>query len=1166
MAYVIVENFKGGLDTRRSVLASAPGTMSKAENVHITRGGELEKRKAFVAIDTGVDTEHQHPFEGTYGMESTGDGVTVFTTSYEQVSWLNSGRWIKFAYIFTGDFALSNIANRVSYDKLYYRFSNAATNSIHEVSLPAYSLSNSQIQIPDGATSIDISFTAPTQSFPYLTNYFNVKISGHQYQVVLTSDNGVEREGRSLPVNTSILDYGDVMIVDYDKTFNTTVTYNWGGNIGYGIPVGSVSSYSPLSNNTYTTLKAAPINAPAVFTAVATGGNRVGVTYPNPWIVGNRTNEGISEIAIIVTNSDTYLGVGVVGFPVTWERKSVANRITTTYTDVKVVEIDHPDFHELESIVYSTVFGGKTFVLAKFANGDVLPFYDGKLVRAFTDGVYRASHGSLYNFVESVSKMVQGGIDKAKENYVLDSSIDDQLRLYGLSTVETNDGTNVTITGPINSDFSVDVFADDPISYSIETVQKPAAPLDGQRATATFTLGGGSNGSASTGLTLRKIAWEGASIIPPISGIFITTDYDDPSLDIPSAIEITGLARNGTETIAYPFTGYTSSEAWDPNQMLAYAISFFINSASTSTGISSDYANYGSNWHKTDPGSFTVKSTPKLGGALNGRGVWIEFTSDTNLYLPGNNTTLFVDELIEHATVRVSPFDPTRFVARLGYGYRDYPTNVTLGKLINGARNSVDSVVANGVELLSDIDPMTMNGPIKDKAQYFESSIDQLASDVVNSINHGSSTHGYTASKDGAKITITSNVSGTAGNNRLLRVTTSGSVTRPSQTNFTGGRNNYNGLPKIVRIKFSGTPKVGNKLWIKITDPSRPDLPYKFGATRMAGKKGSFCFTYKGKQYLGVGSTLFFSALNDATKWDIYDVGSGFIDMSNNFGGREDLTGAGVYQNSIAVFTERNCQLWFLDPDPTLNSQRQVLDNTGCIAPGSVASVGAVDLFYLSYNGIRSLQSRESTDAAYSNDIGSAVDEIVIKLLSTITKDQAYEAKAIIEPTDGRYWVSIGSKLFVLSYFRGSNILAWSEYVTGFNVDEMVVFKGRVYVRSGDKIYLYGGNSGNQYDNSPVVVELPYLDANRPAGYKQVSGIDATCEGQWTVELGFDYTNPTARDTIAIISQPTFALGRITATGVGTHIGPRLTSTFNGYCRMANLIVHYSDLHSKHEG
>lgn len=50
MSYFTIEDFKGGLDVRRSRFTSVAGTLQQLVNAHITRGGDIEKRKAFVDI------------------------------------------------------------------------------------------------------------------------------------------------------------------------------------------------------------------------------------------------------------------------------------------------------------------------------------------------------------------------------------------------------------------------------------------------------------------------------------------------------------------------------------------------------------------------------------------------------------------------------------------------------------------------------------------------------------------------------------------------------------------------------------------------------------------------------------------------------------------------------------------------------------------------------------------------------------------------------------------------------------------------------------------------------------------------------------------------------------------------------------------------------------
>src|SRR6516225_6678483 len=52
MPYMTITNFSAGLDLRRSALTAPAGTLRSLKNLHLTPGGEIEKRLAFVKIAT----------------------------------------------------------------------------------------------------------------------------------------------------------------------------------------------------------------------------------------------------------------------------------------------------------------------------------------------------------------------------------------------------------------------------------------------------------------------------------------------------------------------------------------------------------------------------------------------------------------------------------------------------------------------------------------------------------------------------------------------------------------------------------------------------------------------------------------------------------------------------------------------------------------------------------------------------------------------------------------------------------------------------------------------------------------------------------------------------------------------------------------------------------
>ena len=70
MSYFILEDFRLGQDSRKSPLTAAPGTLTTLTNAHITRGGEIEKRKAFTVA-------YELP-AGTHALAAAGGRLYVF--------------------------------------------------------------------------------------------------------------------------------------------------------------------------------------------------------------------------------------------------------------------------------------------------------------------------------------------------------------------------------------------------------------------------------------------------------------------------------------------------------------------------------------------------------------------------------------------------------------------------------------------------------------------------------------------------------------------------------------------------------------------------------------------------------------------------------------------------------------------------------------------------------------------------------------------------------------------------------------------------------------------------------------------------------------------------------------------------------------------------------
>ena len=66
----MIDDFAGGLDTRKSALTSPAGTLQRLNNCVITPGGEIAKRKAFVQVAD---------LTGTFGLAATESNLYAFT-------------------------------------------------------------------------------------------------------------------------------------------------------------------------------------------------------------------------------------------------------------------------------------------------------------------------------------------------------------------------------------------------------------------------------------------------------------------------------------------------------------------------------------------------------------------------------------------------------------------------------------------------------------------------------------------------------------------------------------------------------------------------------------------------------------------------------------------------------------------------------------------------------------------------------------------------------------------------------------------------------------------------------------------------------------------------------------------------------------------------------
>ncbi|CAB4212711.1 hypothetical protein UFOVP1435_29 [uncultured Caudovirales phage] len=848
--------------------------------------------------------------------------------------------------------------------------------------------------------------------------------------------------------------------------------------------------------------------------------------------------------------------------------------------------------HLLSGIRSATIYGGYPFVVAEFNNGDRFPFWNGKIISQSIGGIIPANAADLVgafpynNWNAWLASLLNNGKFLGIETLVAK----DDNNIYvkeGTNLTKTdyfasyesfgfNNTSTVTVTGGVNKKFTVKYIGEDNstalLKFDITNSQEASSPVPGQGAKGYMTFL--NSRTYSFRISYSEINWGRNVSSPWGAGNFFTPGFVVKSIK----------------------AGEDELTSYDVTLQAGQSYADFWKAVSDSVNVDADTHGY--------------TSTP--GGIVNvdWHGMTItEGESSNDTGVQSYSMTIGYPGKADY-TMTTSAADvgfASYWSRGRGNGYPFRIINATQG-------GGIEKMDVNGVNIIGH----RIN---------YKGDMTNFVQSVVDLINNNTATTGYAASRSSLALIVFNNTLST--NTNQLTVYPHGTMKVAESTiTFSGGKSGISGKSQKTNIRLiprtlapGGGPfdYVGsdlmlaymNKVKVAFTIEDESGNIKTLGADTLSGVKPDIAFTYKNKAYLTSESVFYFSALNDVTRWESTATGSGFIDTSNNSGVHQNITGLGIYAGKLSVFTRNNIQIWALDPDPTLNRLEQDLSGTGCLSANSVSSFGSVDTFYISDAGLRSLRSRDNYDSAFMNDAGHPIDSLLIQDVRALTEDNKKKICAIVEPDDNRFWVAIGGKIYVYSYFPGSQINAWSTYTpkpymtfpewlgSNFNIapfaageggveppvippefhdyeqwletvsintiDAMVILDGRVYLRSGDHFFLYGGWDNATYDNSEVIAELPYLDGSKPATFKEAKGIDMTCQGNWTVEIGFDHTAPTARDTIAEVSQSTFALGRFPATGYGTHFGPKITNASDGYALLANFIVHYDEMHSKHE-
>ena len=457
--------------------------------------------------------------------------------------------------------------------------------------------------------------------------------------------------------------------------------------------------------------------------------------------------------------------------------------------------------------------------------------------------------------------------------------------------------------------------------------------------------------------------------------------------------------------------------------------------------------------------------------------------------------------------------------------------------------NKVSQVTVDGVSLLT-------------AAINWVGSHSATAAAVAVGINNNTATHGFQAAAVGAVITITAATGlGATVNTDVVTGTMAGNVTA-TYANLSGGVTTVAAVAQVYTVTMIYVYVSTAKYAVTVNGTA-------YASTGRASGMGTSVFVSKSRVWSTANTLWRFCKLNDATDWTDADaaIGAGYINISNQSEGADRLQCATEYNGYAAIFSRKQIRLYTLSGDASAISFYQSLDNTGIVAPRTLVAYGNNDVFYAGDTGIRSLRPRDVLNAAYVSDIGTAIDTFVSDYNATLTADQIYRGCAAIEPVDGRYWLAVGTRIYVLSYFPTSQVTAWSYYALDVEVSDLLRIANRIYARAGNTIYLYGGTTGAVYPSANeqiVVIETPFLSAETPATIKAIDGFDMAASNIWSVLLRVDPNDSTKTINVGKPNNITFGMSGVGVPGRTSHVAVSLTCSNAGVATISGLGIHFT--------
>lgn len=305
-------------------------------------------------------------------------------------------------------------------------------------------------------------------------------------------------------------------------------------------------------------------------------------------------------------------------------------------------------------------------------------------------------------------------------------------------------------------------------------------------------------------------------------------------------------------------------------------------------------------------------------------------------------------------------------------------------------------------------------------------------------------------------------------------------------------------------------------------------------------------------------TTVRFCKTGDPRDWTAASD-AGFLAAGLYAKGSDQVTAIGPFQKSgLWIAFSDNSQVWTVDSNPANNVLLDNIEGIGTLYHRAASPVSR-DLFFLAQNGFRSVSLISLTDNLQDNDVGSAIDALVVASVAA-----ADDPLALYYPKLGQYWAINRAFVWAYSFSRASKLSAWSKYTFPFDIDDATVLNQELYVRTGNDVYkVTDAVTKDGISSIPLVqVEMYAQDAKRPGVLKQFMGMDVIGVGQWTISHKF--YDPTTRTWIETNA---YEYPAITEPGdlhpvelMATRIAPLLAHQKDEAAELSALMLHYENL------